>query len=177
MATQLSDPIYIETRDKFSPEGGASPGVFVVIYLDGHKGGSAQSAAVLEVVQELQRRLGSNVAHPETQLTIADLEMDRDRHEVFRNGRPIHLSPLEFALLEHLLLHRDRVQTDIMLMESVFGAKEESQGLNTLWVHMHRLRKKIDKTNPRLIHTIRGVGYILKTPPARASSPSVKTVA
>ncbi len=136
----------------------------VVIYVNASDESGSQSAAVAKIVDEIQRRV-SDVPLPACVLSAGDLRMDRDRHEVTRAGKHIHLSPMEYALLEHLLLHRDRVQTESRLMASVFGESPSSGCFNTLWVHMHRLRKKIDGRDAlALVHTIRGVGYILKTP-------------
>ena len=146
--------------------------VVVVIYLNGADKSGTQTAAVAKIVDEIQRHIGDE-RPPDDVLTLADLRMDRNRRELSRAGKPIHLSPMEWALLEYLLLHRDRVQTEHVLMESVFGSTQKGGRFNTLWVHMHRLRKKVDeRAAVRLIHTIRGVGYILKTPPAAQALPA-----
>jgi len=146
--------------------------LFVVIYVNGADETGTQTAAVAKIVGAIQRRMGAAGTEPDV-LAIADLRLDRNRHEVTRAGMPIHLSPMEYALLEYLLLHRDCVQTEAVLMDAVFGGGQKSGRFNTLWVHMHRLRKKLDEpASVRLMHTIRGVGYILKTPPADEALPA-----
>lgn len=143
--------------------------LLVVINVNGQGDSGSQSAAVANIVNEIKRRMRDPEAGLES-ISIADLHLDRNLHEVTRGGKHIHLSRLEFSLLEYLALHRDRVQTDSSLMEAVFGGADKGRSCNTLWVHMHRLRKKVDQRGAaRLLQTIRGVGYVLRTPSARES--------
>ncbi|BAQ68198.1 two component response regulator [Rhodovulum sulfidophilum] len=95
----------------------------------------------------------------ETVLKAADLEMDLVRRSVTRAGQRIELLPREFALLEHLLRHKGRIQTRTMLLESVWDINFDPQ-TNVVETHISRLRAKVDKPFEReLIATVRGAGY------------------
>ena len=98
-----------------------------------------------------------------TLLRVADLELDQIKHKVKRSGRDLELANKEYALLEYLMLHADEVVTRTMISEHVWNEDFDSL-TNVFDVYIHRLRNKIDKgsTTP-LIHSIRGVGYILKS--------------
>lgn len=105
----------------------------------------------------LARRSAQPVA--ETVLTAGDLRMDLIARAVTRGGAPIDLLPREFALLEHLLRRKGRVQTRTMLLEAVWDLSFDPQ-TNVVETHVSRLRAKIDKPFEReLIHTVRGAGY------------------
>jgi len=96
-------------------------------------------------------------------LGVADLEMDLLKHRVTRAGKRIHLSPKEFALLEFFLAHRDRVLTRSLIAEHVWDRNSHSFS-NVIDVYIRTLRSKIDRNfHPKLIHTVRGVGYLLST--------------
>jgi DNA-binding response OmpR family regulator len=107
----------------------------------------------------LRRRVGQdspNVLH------YADLEMDLSKHSVRRSGRQLECTAREYALLEYLLRHRNRVVTRTEIAEHVWGTSFDT-GSNVIDVYVSFLRKKIDiDPLPRLIHTIVGLGYILK---------------
>lgn len=95
----------------------------------------------------------------ETVLRAGDLEMDLVRRSVTRAGQRIELLPREFALLEHLLRHKGRVQTRTMLLEAVWDINFDPQ-TNVVETHVSRLRAKVDKPFDReLITTVRGAGY------------------
>ena len=95
----------------------------------------------------------------ETVLSVADLRMDLIRRTVSRGGVDIDLLPREFALLEHLLRRRGRVQTRTMLLEAVWDIGFDPQS-NVVETHVSRLRAKVDKPFDReLIKTVRGAGY------------------
>ncbi len=97
-----------------------------------------------------------------TLLKVADLELDQVSHKVRRAGREIVLANKEYALLEYLMLHADQVVTRTMIAEHVWNEDFDSL-TNVFDVYIHRLRSKIDKDFSRpLIHSIRGVGYVLK---------------
>ncbi len=113
--------------------------------------------ARLEVVA---RRRGT--AAPETVLRLADLEMDLLARSVRRNGRELELKPREFLLLEYLMRHAGQVVTRTMLYEAVWDFNFDPQ-TNVIDVHISRLRQQIDRGAERpLIHTVRGVGYVLR---------------
>jgi len=103
----------------------------------------------------------------ENVLRVADLEMDTVRRVVRRAGRAIDLKPKEYALLEFLVRNSDRPVTKSLIIEHVWNIHFDSVS-NVVEVHVNSLRNKIDRGFERpLIHTIRGVGYILTdTPPA-----------
>mgnify|MGYP005997972869 CR=1 FL=1 len=99
-------------------------------------------------------------------LTFGDLSLDPDTREVSRGGRPISLTRTEFSLLELLLAHPRRVLTRAQILEQVWGYDFPTSG-NALEVYVGYLRRKTEaEGEPRLIHTVRGVGYVLRdTPP------------
>ena len=116
------------------------------------------------VFGELSARVSALARRPratqeETVLRTGDLEMDLIRRKVTRAGRPIDLLPREFALLEHLLRRKGRVQTRTMLLEAVWDISFDPQ-TNVVETHVSRLRAKIDKPfDTDLIETVRGSGY------------------
>ena len=115
---------------------------------------------LLARVQALIRR-ATHTAEP-TKLSAADLTVDLLTREVTRGGKPIDLQAREFALLELLLRHPGRVVTKTMTLEHLWDYSFDPQ-TNVVDVLVHRLRTKVDKDFPvKLIHTIRGVGYVLK---------------
>ena len=95
-------------------------------------------------------------------LEVADLTLDPARRLVIRGGDKIDLTTKEFALLDYLLRNRDRVLTRTMISEHVWDYDFDSM-TNVIDVYVNYLRKKIDAgREPKLIHTVRGVGYVLK---------------
>ena len=115
---------------------------------------------LLARVQALIRR-ATHTAEP-TKLNVADLTMDLISREVRRGTTSLELQPREFALLEFLMRHTGRVVTKTMLLEHVWDYSFDPQ-TNVVDVLVHRVRSKVDKDFPtKLIHTIRGVGYVLK---------------
>jgi two-component system OmpR family response regulator len=118
---------------------------------------------LLARVQALIRR-ASGTTEP-TRLTAGPLEMDLIGRKVARDGRPIELQPLEFSLLEYLLRNTDRVVSKTMIMEHVWDYNFDPQ-TNVVEARICRLRDKIDRGfSAKLIHTVRGVGYVLKSTP------------
>jgi two-component system, OmpR family, response regulator len=113
---------------------------------------------LLARVQALIRR-ASNVSEP-TRLTVGDLVLDLLTREVTRAGEKIELQSREFALLEYLMRHAGRVVTKTMILEHIWDYSFDPQ-TNVVDVLVFRLRNKIDK-DKKMLHTIRGVGYVLK---------------
>jgi two-component system, OmpR family, response regulator len=113
---------------------------------------------LLARVQALIRR-ASNATEP-TRLTVGDLVMDLLTREVTRAGEKIELQSREFALLEYLMRHAGRVVTKTMILEHIWDYSFDPQ-TNVVDVLVFRLRNKIDK-DKKMLHTIRGVGYVLK---------------
>jgi two-component system OmpR family response regulator len=96
-------------------------------------------------------------------LRYADLELDEDAHEVRRGGRPIDLSPTEFKLLRYLLANAGRVVSKAQILDRVWSYDFGGEG-RIVESYVYYLRRKIDKSAPPLIHTVRGVGYALRLP-------------
>ena len=118
---------------------------------------------LLARVQALIRR-GSGQAEP-ARLTVGDLSMNLITREVTREGRKIELQPMEFSLLEYLVRNAGKVVSKTMIMEHVWDYNFDPQ-TNVVEVRISRLRDKIDRDfSKKLIHTIRGVGYVVKETP------------
>jgi len=113
---------------------------------------------LLARVQALIRR-ATQTTGP-MQLTAGELTLDLLTREVRRGGQPVELQPREFALLEYLLRHPNRVVTKTMILEHIFDFSFDPQ-TNVVDVLVHRLRNKADP-DKQMIHTIRGVGYVLR---------------
>jgi two-component system OmpR family response regulator len=117
-------------------------------------------AELLARVQALLRRAGGT---PDvTRLVTGDLSLDLLSRKVERAGRPLDLRPREFALLEYLMRHPGRVLSKTMILSQVWGYSFDP-GTNVVDVLVSRLRDKVDEGfATRLIHTVRGAGYVLK---------------
>ena len=97
-------------------------------------------------------------------LTFRDLSMDLLKREVRRSGRRIDLPPREFALLEYLMRNSERVVSKTMILEHIWDYHFDPQ-TNVVDVLVSRLRSKVDRDfSDKIIHTIRGIGYVLKAP-------------
>jgi two-component system OmpR family response regulator len=115
-------------------------------------------------VRSVLRRAG--IAEPESNvLTFEDLVLDEDAHEVTRAGRPVDLTATEYRLLRYLLLNARRVLTRPQLLEHVWDY-DFGGDARVLETYVSYLRKKLDAHGPPLIHTVRGVGYVLRAPRA-----------
>jgi two-component system OmpR family response regulator len=115
---------------------------------------------LLARVQALTRRGQRPIES--TELRVADLHLDRLTRRVDRAGVPIELRPREFALLELLMQHPGRVLSKTMIVSHVWDYSFDT-GTNAVDVLIYRLRDRIDRQfEPKLIHTVRGVGYVLK---------------
>jgi two-component system OmpR family response regulator len=115
---------------------------------------------LLARIEALLRRSGL-IAADSAELAVADLKLDLRARRAMRAGQPIALQPREFRLLEYLVRHQGQVVTRTMLLESVWDYYFDPQ-TNVIDVQISRLRRKIDQGfSPRLLHTLRGVGYML----------------
>jgi DNA-binding response OmpR family regulator len=95
-------------------------------------------------------------------LRVADLELDTATHEARRGGEPVELTPKEYAVLEYLMRHAGRVMSRTLIAEYAWDYHFDP-GTNIVDVVINRLRKKIDSGHDRkLLHTVRGVGYVVK---------------
>ncbi|PCI45513.1 MAG: DNA-binding response regulator [Proteobacteria bacterium] len=107
-------------------------------------------------------RRATGLAEP-ARLNVADLSMDLQRHNAFRNNKAIDLQPKEYVLLEYLMRNTGRVVSKIMIMEHVWNYNFDPQ-TNVVESRVSRLREKVDRPFEHpLIHTVRGVGYVLES--------------
>jgi DNA-binding response OmpR family regulator len=111
---------------------------------------------VLARVAAILRRLGRV---PST-VQVADLVVDEGAQIASRGGRPLELTGTEFKLLAYLTGHRGRILSKTQLLTQVWGYDEYDP--NLVEVHVSALRRKLEQHGPRLIHTARGLGYVLK---------------
>ena len=117
---------------------------------------------LLARVQALIRRVDGSTEP--TSLTFGDLSLDLLKWEVHRSGKRVDLQPREFALLEYLMRNAERVVSKTMILEHIWSYQFDPQ-TNVVDVLVSRLRSKVDKDFPeKIIHTIRGIGYVLKAP-------------
>jgi two-component system OmpR family response regulator len=129
---------------------------------------------VVARIRAVLRRTGVPAPEEEAVLQVGDLEMDEDSHEVRRAGVEVDLSPTEFKLLRYLMLNSGRVLSKAQILDHVWQY-DWGGDANIVESYISYLRRKIDtlevdgETLPPLIHTKRGVGYLLRAPqPARA---------
>jgi DNA-binding response OmpR family regulator len=118
-------------------------------------------AELLARVQALIRR-ATGAAEP-TRLTVGDLSLDLLTRHVQRGAQPLELRPREFALLEYLMRNAGRVVSKTSILSHVWGYNFDPN-TNVVDVLVSRLRERIDRPFPvKLLHTVRGAGYVLKT--------------
>jgi len=116
-------------------------------------------AELLARIRALLRRGSVLAANP---ITVGDLSIDVVTRQVHRSGKRIDLSAREYSLLEYLARHADQVLSRTMILEKVWDMNQDPL-TNVVDVHINRLRKKIDHGFAKpLVHTIRGVGYVLR---------------
>jgi two-component system, OmpR family, response regulator len=113
-------------------------------------------------IRAVLRRAGHGNGHA-SRLIFADLELDEDTHEVRRNGSLVELSPTEFKLLRYLMLNPNRVLSKAQILDHVWQY-DFGGDANVVETYISYLRKKLDRTDSPLIHTVRGVGYRLWVP-------------
>jgi two-component system OmpR family response regulator len=111
----------------------------------------------------LRRAATTPAAANSARLTFADIELDDDTHEVFKNGIPVALSPTEFNLLRYFMENPGRVLSKGQILDHVWNY-DFGGDANVVESYVSYLRRKIDTTDPRLLHTVRGVGYVLRVP-------------
>ena len=114
-------------------------------------------------VRAVLRRTGGE-ERVAAKLEFADLELDDDTHEVWRGPARIELTPTEYKLLRYMMLNARRALSKAQILDHVWEYDFDGDA-NVVETYISYLRKKIDKLGPPLIHTIRGVGYTLRTPP------------
>jgi two-component system, OmpR family, response regulator len=118
---------------------------------------------VLARLRGLLRRAGLARARGGTELTVGDLTMDEDAREVRRGGEEIELTATEFELLRFLMRNPRRVLSKAQILDRVWNYDFGGQA-HVVELYISYLRKKIDADREPLIHTVRGVGYVLKPP-------------
>ncbi|MDX6469380.1 MAG: two-component system, OmpR family, response regulator [Gaiellaceae bacterium] len=113
-------------------------------------------------IRTILRRAG--LSEPDSnRLSFEDLELDEDTREVSRAGEPVELTGTEYRLLRYLMLNPRRVLTRAQLLDHVWDY-DFGGDARVLETYISYLRKKLDRNGPPLIHTVRGVGYALRTP-------------
>jgi heavy metal response regulator len=117
-----------------------------------------------ELLARLRALLRRGASSPSLDLTLADLQLDLVTHQVTRAGKRIDLTAKEFALLEFFLRQPGRVLSRALIAQHVWGVDFDTF-TNVIDVYVNYLRKKIDADfEPKLLHTVRGVGYVMKAP-------------
>jgi len=118
--------------------------------------------AFAELLARIRALLRRDKKEKESVLRIADLTLSIVTHKVMRQGKEIELTSKEYALLEYFMRNPEKVLTRTMISEHVWDYHFDSN-TNVIDVYVNYLRKKIDKDfDPKLIHTIRGIGYMMK---------------
>lgn len=118
--------------------------------------------AFAELLARVRNILRRPAASPQLETRVADLAIDVQRHKASRGGRPLDLTPKEFMLLDLLARRSGEVLSRTLIAESVWDMNFDFDS-NVVDVHVRRLRQKIDdEFEMKLIHTVRGVGYVLE---------------
>ncbi|WP_168701341.1 response regulator transcription factor [Gordonia paraffinivorans] len=120
-----------------------------------------------EVVARLQvllRRSGfGEETKTSSKITFADIELDDETHEVFKAGRPVQLSPTEFTLLRYFMVNAGTVLSKPRILDHVWNY-DFGGDVNVVESYVSYLRRKLDYGEKPLIHTLRGVGYVMREP-------------
>jgi two-component system, OmpR family, response regulator len=116
---------------------------------------------VVARIRAVLRRAGHHTV--EGLLTVGDIQLDDVSHEVRRDGRPIDLSPTEFNLLRYLMRNTGRVVSKTQILDVVWGY-DFAGDPNIVETYVSYLRRKLDDGHESPIHTVRGVGYVLRAP-------------
>ncbi|WP_030173446.1 response regulator transcription factor [Spirillospora albida] len=119
---------------------------------------------VVARIRAVLRRFRGGGAEPPPRLVFAHLELDEESHEVWRDGRPVQLSPTEFKLLRYLMANAGRVLSKAQILDHVWNYDFQGDS-GIVESYVSALRRKVDTGEPRLIHTLRSVGYVLREPP------------
>jgi two-component system, OmpR family, response regulator len=120
--------------------------------------------ALAELIARVKLRLREGGEATDRRLRCGDLVLDDDTYKVTRGGEPVHLSPTEFRLLRELLIDQGRVLSRTQLLDRVWDfAFDGDPGIVDKYVSY--LRRKIDTSDHKLIHTVRGVGFTVKSVP------------
>ena len=109
------------------------------------------------------RRVAKDDSEESSLITYEDITLDDDMHEVTKAGEVVDLSPTEFQLLRYLMVNAEVVLSKSKILDHVWNYDFGGDG-NVVESYVSYLRRKIDTKEPRLIHTVRGVGYVLRKP-------------
>ncbi|MEV5985490.1 response regulator transcription factor [Streptomyces sp. NPDC052051] len=116
-----------------------------------------------ELIARIHAVLRRTRGEQPTRVTVGDLVLEPDSHHVARSGKTVRLSPTEFRLLHFLVVNAERTMTKSQILQSVweydFGGDP-----SILDTYISYLRRKVDSQGPKLIHTVRGVGYVIREP-------------
>ncbi|MEO6713087.1 MAG: response regulator transcription factor [Mycobacteriales bacterium] len=118
---------------------------------------------VIARIRAVIRRTTGAGAPPSARQQFADIELDDDTHEVWKAGKLVVLSPTEFKLLRYFMQNAGRVLSKAQILDHVWHYDFGGEA-NVVESYVSYLRRKIDTTEPRLLHTLRGVGYVLRVP-------------
>jgi len=118
---------------------------------------------VIARIRAVLRRSQQGRSVVPSRLVVADLELDEESHEVHRNGKVVTLSPTEFTLLRYLMVNAGRVLSKAQILDHVWSYDFDGN-TNIVESYISYLRRKVDFVEPHLIHTLRGVGYVLRLP-------------
>ncbi len=118
---------------------------------------------VVARIRAVLRRTTRPETPPPPRLVFADLELDTETHEVWRAGHAVFLSPTEFKLLRYFMNNPRRVLSKAQILSHVWNYDFNGEA-NVVESYVSYLRRKIDTVEPRLLHTLRGVGYVLRLP-------------
>ncbi len=116
---------------------------------------------VARIEAVLRRTAASTAADDAVRYEVADLVMDDDAHRVERHGSEVSLSPTEYNLLRYLMVNQGRVVSKAQILDHVWKYDFGGDG-GVVETYIGYLRRKVDTTEPKLIHTLRGVGYTLR---------------
>ncbi|GIG27803.1 DNA-binding response regulator [Cellulomonas marina] len=116
---------------------------------------------VVARLRALLRRAGATAVEEDSVLVVGDLRLDEDSHEVSRGGDDIHLTATEFELLRYFMRNPRRVLSKAQILDRVWQYDFGGQA-NIVELYVSYLRRKIDKGRTPMLHTLRGVGYVLK---------------
>jgi len=118
---------------------------------------------VVARIRSVLRRFRAAEPDHTSRLAFADIEMDEDTHEVWKGGELVSLSPTEFKLLRYFMQNSGRVLSKAQILDHVWHYDFNGEA-NVVESYVSYLRRKVDTTEPRLLHTLRGVGYVLRQP-------------
>ncbi len=120
---------------------------------------------VVARIRAVLRRTTDGPGAPAARLAFADLELDDESHEVWKAGALVALSPTEFKLLRYFMTNPGRVLSKAQILDHVWNY-DFGGDANVVESYVSYLRRKVDTTDPRLLQTLRGVGYVLRRPAA-----------